>query len=613
MRTIMTENNCRAGALTSEQSAILIACAHRLDEVESQYLAEELRSVQRDLLAASPVEQHEAAPAHSDDAWVDRFATELKSKLAEARAKGRGGWETCDPVELSRMLREHVEKGDPRDVANFCLFLWALGKPISDAALPMGRRATAQPEPQVADERAALPRYTEWLHLRAHGEWSNGVPAWARDHNGRMNDTTAAIAVIEELAARASSPNAAGAEGADERAVMGRLFEVACDALGRVAQALGLDLADTRTELILDAINELKVRAEQPVIAPADALAATPAAKWRIDGEPDPHADRYDVERAALTLGMLTDDELANGAFMNYDRPMDIARSLSRDPDYHSPIVWMTAVKDRIRWLSRALEKARAHSANETGAEGLAHEVWAAAQLAPGEGIEDGTRRVAEILSRAPAQAPVAWMHKDDPRDCISDAKKRDMIEHAGAPGARLAANYSIALGKIDPAQAAEPVAIHQVRAKGSLKWQDIEPISLSMFADEERYAHRIVYAARPPPAPASARRSDDGWWDQALRERDTYEEYADDLAHAIAEYLHIDIGENSNFNNPWLKALEAIKNAAPASAPVGLTERQIADTVNTLRDVAIRFHDTQQLRERIAAVVTPLLKGDKQ
>jgi hypothetical protein len=56
---------------------------------------------------------------------------------------------------------------------------------------------------------------------------------------------------------------------------------------------------------------------------------------------------------------------------------------------------------------------------------------------------------------------PVAWMHADDPRDCISDAKKRDMIEHAGAPGARLADNYSIALGFIDaPAQAAEPVAI---------------------------------------------------------------------------------------------------------------------------------------------------------
>ncbi|WP_326973065.1 hypothetical protein [Burkholderia pseudomallei] len=62
----MTENNCRTGTVTNDQSAIFIACAHRLDEVGSQYLAEELRSVQCDLLAASPVEQPAAAPI--DDA-----------------------------------------------------------------------------------------------------------------------------------------------------------------------------------------------------------------------------------------------------------------------------------------------------------------------------------------------------------------------------------------------------------------------------------------------------------------------------------------------------------------------------------------------------------------
>ncbi|WP_354684798.1 hypothetical protein [Cupriavidus necator] len=70
-----------------------------------------------------------------DDAAIDRFAIELKKKLAKARDKGRGGWQTCPPADLSRMLREHVEKGDPRDVANFCAFLWARGEPISPLAL----------------------------------------------------------------------------------------------------------------------------------------------------------------------------------------------------------------------------------------------------------------------------------------------------------------------------------------------------------------------------------------------------------------------------------------------------------------------------------------------
>lgn len=103
--------------------------------------------IQLSELAAAP-----AAPAvapHPDDEAVDRFAAAMKEKLAESRAKGRGGWQQCDPVELSIMLREHVEKGDPRDVANFCMFLWHHGKPISDAALPMGKRAApAQAEQQ---------------------------------------------------------------------------------------------------------------------------------------------------------------------------------------------------------------------------------------------------------------------------------------------------------------------------------------------------------------------------------------------------------------------------------------------------------------------------------
>lgn len=99
-----------------------------------------------------------AVAQHSDDIAVDRFAAAMKEKLKLAREKGRGGWEQCDPVELSCMLREHVEKGDPRDVANFCMFLWSLGQPIGDTVLPIScyalpkseSPAVAQP---VADER----------------------------------------------------------------------------------------------------------------------------------------------------------------------------------------------------------------------------------------------------------------------------------------------------------------------------------------------------------------------------------------------------------------------------------------------------------------------------
>lgn len=84
-------------------------------------------------------------------------------------------------------------------------------------------------------------------------------------------------------------------------------------------------------------------------------IPSTPAAAWRENGEPDPHGTSYDCERAALTLGFLTDDELANGVFMNADQPMDIKRLLAKDPDYYTPNTWLTGAKERIRWLSRAL------------------------------------------------------------------------------------------------------------------------------------------------------------------------------------------------------------------------------------------------------------------
>ena len=92
-----------------------------------------------------------------------------------------------------------------------------------------------------------------------------------------------------------------------------------------------------------------------PLLAPC-----TPSAHWLAAGHPDPHAGHYNCQRAHLALGHLTDDELANGAFMNYDLPMDIEAMVNNRPGYHPPIAWMTAVKDRIRWLSRALEHARA-------------------------------------------------------------------------------------------------------------------------------------------------------------------------------------------------------------------------------------------------------------
>lgn len=81
----------------------------------------------------------------------------------------------------------------------------------------------------------------------------------------------------------------------------------------------------------------------------------TPSSFWRKYGKPDFHAGVYDGDRAKLTLGFMTDDELANGVYMNGNRPLSTQELISGDI---SPLGWLTAANERIRWLSRALERA---------------------------------------------------------------------------------------------------------------------------------------------------------------------------------------------------------------------------------------------------------------
>jgi len=51
---------------------------------------------------------------------------------------------------------------------------------------------------------------------------------------------------------------------------------------------------------------------------------------------------------------------------------------------------------------------------------------------------------------------------------------------------------------------------------------------------------------------------------EEVMTERDEYHNMADKLANAIADHLLVEIGEHSSSNCPWMRALEAIENAAP-------------------------------------------------
>lgn len=150
--------------------------------------------------------KHLVESQHPDEAAVDALAALMKAKLAEKRAKGYGGWNDktqCPQQRLSDMLRAHVDKGDPVDVANFCAMLSARGEGI--AAAPQAVQA-AEPEGwklapiKVPDSafawvsggypagfKAGDKRDTAVVHERAQRTWEailNGITAPAHPAEG---------------------------------------------------------------------------------------------------------------------------------------------------------------------------------------------------------------------------------------------------------------------------------------------------------------------------------------------------------------------------------------------------------------------------------------------
>lgn len=69
----------------------------------------------------------------TDDLAVDHFANRMKVKLAQKRQEGRDGWQDPNIISngnLSDMLMELVEKGDPVDVANVAMMIAMRGETI---------------------------------------------------------------------------------------------------------------------------------------------------------------------------------------------------------------------------------------------------------------------------------------------------------------------------------------------------------------------------------------------------------------------------------------------------------------------------------------------------
>ena len=85
------------------------------------------------LQATFPDIEFERPPTQEDidNEAVDKLAQAMKNKLAKKREQGYKGWETCKHGDLVQLLINHVDKGDPIDVANFCAFLFARGEQLT--------------------------------------------------------------------------------------------------------------------------------------------------------------------------------------------------------------------------------------------------------------------------------------------------------------------------------------------------------------------------------------------------------------------------------------------------------------------------------------------------
>lgn len=70
----------------------------------------------------------------ADMRLLDLAQRAMRGKLALARMKGRGGWwndTECSIEHLRALLREHVEKGDMRDVMNLAAMVFV--REVADA------------------------------------------------------------------------------------------------------------------------------------------------------------------------------------------------------------------------------------------------------------------------------------------------------------------------------------------------------------------------------------------------------------------------------------------------------------------------------------------------
>jgi hypothetical protein len=189
---------------TSEQYLSMIDGGQQ----DALYELDNAREAARQAVAAAEAMTSDQQAAHPDDLAVDRFAAAMKSKLAQKRGEGRGGWETAECADefLAELLMGHTKKGDPVDVANFAMMLHQRNLDDMDIAVLVLRSAALE-----FAKRTAPMFMREAAHAQQPAAQAVCAPRWLKDtcNQGYQVERCATCGTYKGNPCRLSTPPAA--------------------------------------------------------------------------------------------------------------------------------------------------------------------------------------------------------------------------------------------------------------------------------------------------------------------------------------------------------------------------------------------------------------------
>jgi len=236
-------------------------------------------------------------------------------------------------------------------------------------------------------------------------------------------------------------------------------------------------------------------------------------------------------------------------------------------------VQWMNIVNHDNAYYGYTKDEAVHHAVNLTEARLKVNNATPVTPAAAEKPTGDLTEKVRKAMIRAYGLGQTWWQQADS--EYASENKKADVTaerfiklndELCAAIAAHLARLEQQAVKAVPSEKEPKPSFFVIVDKEG-----DPEFVTKERYAAQEHINDACMTgidgAGKWKAVPVfEMRPTDDHLWNETIRDRDTYHDWADKLAEAIATHFGAEIGEHSNMNCPWAEALEVIECAEPAS-----------------------------------------------